>query len=63
MDRGKAVLSFSKVYPCGRIGESVVRPVVDYVLTRPEVDPERLAIAGWSFGGYLALRGRAVNLD
>ncbi|WP_338441108.1 alpha/beta hydrolase [Synechococcus elongatus IITB4] len=37
--------------------ENVVRPVVDYVLTRPEVDAERLAIAGWSFGGYLALRG------
>ena len=37
--------------------ENVVRPVVDYVLTRPEVDPTRLALAGWSFGGYLALRG------
>jgi pimeloyl-ACP methyl ester carboxylesterase len=37
--------------------ENVVRPVVDYALTRPEVDPARLALAGWSFGGYLALRG------
>jgi len=37
--------------------ENVVRPVVDYALTRPEVDPARLALAGWSLGGYLALRG------
>jgi pimeloyl-ACP methyl ester carboxylesterase len=36
--------------------ENVVRPVVDYAMARPEVDPERLALAGWSFGGYLALR-------
>jgi pimeloyl-ACP methyl ester carboxylesterase len=37
--------------------EEVVRPVVDYALTRPDVHPARLALAGWSFGGYLALRG------
>jgi pimeloyl-ACP methyl ester carboxylesterase len=35
----------------------VVRAVVDQLLTRAEVDPRRLALAGWSFGGYLALRG------
>ena len=37
--------------------ENIVRPVVDYALTRPEVHPTRLALAGWSFGGHLALRG------
>lgn len=36
--------------------ENVIRPVVDYLLTRPEVDPARLALAGWSLGGSLALR-------
>jgi pimeloyl-ACP methyl ester carboxylesterase len=29
---------------------------VDYALSRPEVDPGRIALIGWSFGGYLAPR-------
>ncbi len=36
--------------------ETVVRSVVDFALTLPGVDPERLALSGWSLGGYLALR-------
>jgi pimeloyl-ACP methyl ester carboxylesterase len=36
--------------------ENVVRPVVDYALSRPEVDAGRVALIGWSFGGYLAPR-------
>ncbi|MEO7050360.1 MAG: alpha/beta hydrolase, partial [Rhodanobacter sp.] len=37
--------------------ENVVRPVVDHVLSRRDVDPARVVLAGWSLGGYLALRG------
>jgi pimeloyl-ACP methyl ester carboxylesterase len=37
--------------------EAVIRPVVDYALQRPEVDAARVALAGWSLGGYLSLRG------
>jgi dienelactone hydrolase len=29
---------------------------VDYALSRPEVDPRRIALSGTSFGGYLAPR-------
>jgi pimeloyl-ACP methyl ester carboxylesterase len=36
--------------------ENVVRPVIDYALARPEVDPDRIVLAGWSFGGFLAPR-------
>jgi pimeloyl-ACP methyl ester carboxylesterase len=41
--------------------ENVVRPVIDYALERPEVDGERVVLAGWSFGGYLAPRATAFE--
>ena len=37
--------------------EAVIRPVVDFALTLPAIDPDRIALSGWSLGGYLALRG------
>lgn len=39
--------------------ESVVKPVIDYLVTRPDVDPNRLAIEGISMGGYGAPRAAA----
>lgn len=36
--------------------ENVVTPVVDFALQREDVDPKRIALMGWSFGGYLAPR-------
>lgn len=41
--------------------ENVVRPVIDYALTRPEIDPAKIALAGWSFGGFLAPRAAAFE--
>jgi pimeloyl-ACP methyl ester carboxylesterase len=41
--------------------ENVVRPVMDYALTRPEVDPKRIALMGWSFGSYLAPRAASAE--
>lgn len=41
--------------------ETVVTPVIDYALTRPEIDPERIALVGWSFGGFLAPRAAAFE--
>jgi pimeloyl-ACP methyl ester carboxylesterase len=41
--------------------EKVVAPVVDYLLTRAEVDPTRIALMGISLGGYLASRAAAFE--
>jgi len=41
--------------------ETVVTPVVDYALTLPETDPEKIILMGLSFGGYLAPRAAAFE--
>ena len=41
--------------------EKVVTPVVDYLYQREDVDCERLALLGCSFGGYLAARAAAFE--
>ncbi|MFI0739561.1 alpha/beta fold hydrolase [Streptomyces sp. NPDC021100] len=41
--------------------EAVVTPVLDYALTRPEVDPDRVVLYGYSFGGHLVPRAAAFE--
>lgn len=41
--------------------EAVITPVVDYLLGRPDVDPARIALVGWSQGGALAARAAAFE--
>jgi pimeloyl-ACP methyl ester carboxylesterase len=41
--------------------EAVVGPVIDYALTRPEVDSKKIALMGISFGGYLAPRAASAD--
>ncbi len=41
--------------------ETVVKPVVDFALLQPEVDPHKIALMGISFGGYLAPRAAAFE--
>ncbi|NMO93198.1 S9 family peptidase [Actinomycetospora sp. TBRC 11914] len=39
--------------------ETVLRPVLDWVVTQPGIDPAALVLFGRSFAGYLAPRGAA----
>jgi alpha-beta hydrolase superfamily lysophospholipase len=41
--------------------EAVITPVVDYALTRREVDPRNIAAFGYSLGGYLLARAAAFE--
>jgi alpha-beta hydrolase superfamily lysophospholipase len=41
--------------------ETVIAAVVDFALAQPIVDPARIALSGWSLGGYLAPRGASGN--
>lgn len=41
--------------------ERVITPIVDYLVTLPEVDPKKIAILGLSLGGYLAPRAAAFE--
>jgi len=41
--------------------ETVVAPVVDFALRQPEVVPDKIALIGYSMGGYLAPRAVAYE--
>jgi alpha-beta hydrolase superfamily lysophospholipase len=41
--------------------ESVVTPVVDWLVGRPEVGPAQIVLIGRSFGGYIAARAAAFE--
>jgi pimeloyl-ACP methyl ester carboxylesterase len=41
--------------------EAVTTPVIDYAVGRREVDPDRIALFGYSLGGYLVARSAAFE--
>ena len=41
--------------------EQVISPVVNWLLTMPEVDPKRIVLIGRSFGGYIVARAAAFE--
>jgi pimeloyl-ACP methyl ester carboxylesterase len=41
--------------------EAVITPVVDYALTRGEIDARRIVLFGYSLGGYLVARAAAFE--
>ncbi|MDQ0643464.1 alpha/beta hydrolase family protein [Microbacterium murale] len=53
---GQGAVLFEQGVPMRPDWEVVVSAVIDYALTSPIVDPDRIVISGWSLGGYLAPR-------
>jgi pimeloyl-ACP methyl ester carboxylesterase len=41
--------------------EKVISPVIDFALTRPEIDPEAIALFGYSLGRLLVVRAAAYE--
>ena len=58
---GQGRVLYKQSLPLRPDWEHVVTPVVDYAVSRPEVDPTRIALIGWSFGGYLAPRAASAE--
>ena len=54
---GTGTVLYDRRQPMRPDWENVVPGMVDLVLTRPEVDPERVVLVGRSWGGLLAPRG------
>jgi len=53
---GQGAVLFEQGVPMRPDWEVVVSAIIDHALTSPIVDPDRIAVSGWSLGGYLAPR-------
>lgn len=58
---GQGAMIIDRGVPLRPDWENVITPVVDYLLGRPDVDPERIALIGLSLGGYLAPRAATAE--
>jgi len=58
---GQGQVIFEQGIPFRPDWEKVITPVVDFALTRPEVNPDRIALIGFSMGGYFAPRAVAFE--
>ena len=58
---GQQSMLFERGVPFRHDWEMVVKPIVDYLLARPEVDPARIVLYGISQGGYWVPRALAFE--
>lgn len=58
---GQGAMIIDRGVPLRPDWENVITPVVDYLLTRPDVDQDRIALIGLSLGGYLAPRAATAE--
>jgi dienelactone hydrolase len=58
---GQGSMLFERQIPFRYDWEKVITPVVDYLRSRPDVDPARIALSGSSLGGELVIRATAFE--
>jgi hypothetical protein len=58
---GQGSMLFEREIPLRVDWEHVVTPVVDYLISRPDVDRKRIAITGWSLCGESVIRAAAYE--
>ncbi len=58
---GQGAMLFERQVPFRPDWERVVTPVVDFLVGRPDVDPRRIGIIGWSMCGALVARAAAFE--
>jgi dienelactone hydrolase len=58
---GQGSMLFERQIPFRPDWENVITPVVDYLCSRPEVDPSRIVLNGSSLGGELVVRAAAYE--
>ncbi len=58
---GQGSMLFERQIPFRPDWEKVITPVVDYLRSRPEVDPSRIVLSGSSLGGELVVRAAAFE--
>jgi hypothetical protein len=58
---GQGSMLFERQIPFRPDWENVIIPVVDYLRSRPDVDPSRIALSGSSLGGELVARAAAFE--
>jgi hypothetical protein len=58
---GQGEMLFEREVPFRPDWENVITPTIDYLVGRPDVDPEALALTGWSMGGILVSRAAAFE--
>lgn len=54
---GQGAMLYEQSVPLRPDWDVVIKAVVDFALAQPIVDPKRIALSGWSLGGFLAPRG------
>ena len=58
---GQGSMLFQRQIPFRPDWENVITPIVDYLRSRPDVDPARIALSGSSLGGELVIRAAAFE--